>query len=162
MGKILGKNHYAFIDIQNLYLALKGIDIFLNYSRFRVFLREKYHIEKAFIFIGYIEKNKTFYENLKKAGFILVFKPTLTQSGVIKGNCDAELVMHTMIELEHFNKAMIISGDGDFYCLIEHLQKEQKLLKVGIPNKRKYSSLLKKFRSPYFWYIEDSKNKISY
>ena len=34
--------------------------------------------------------------------------------GTVKGNVDAELVLHTMIEYKHFDKAIIVSGDGDF------------------------------------------------
>lgn len=82
--------------------------------------------------------------------------------GQIKGNCDAELVLHTMIEFENFEKALIISGDGDFHCLIEYLEMKEKLLKVGIPNKRKYSSLLKKFRKTYFFYVSDLRQKLNY
>lgn len=62
----------------------------------------------------------------------------------IKGNVDAELVLHTMIEYNNYDKAIIVSGDGDFYCLAEHLAKNEKLLKIIVPNK-KYSSLLRKF-----------------
>jgi hypothetical protein len=50
-----------------------------------------------------------------------------------------------MIELKNFSKAVIISGDGDFYCLIEYLIENNKLFKMLIPDKNKYSSLLKKF-----------------
>jgi len=61
----------------------------------------------------------------------------------IKGNVDAELVLHTMIEWKNYNKAVIVSGDGDFYCLMEHLEENNKLRKIIVPN-RQYSSLLKK------------------
>ena len=62
----------------------------------------------------------------------------------IKGNVDAELVLHTMIEYKNYDKAIIVSGDGDFYCLIEYLANNNKLAKIIVPNK-KYSSLLRKF-----------------
>jgi len=62
----------------------------------------------------------------------------------VKGNVDAELVLHTMIEYPNYKKAVIISGDGDFYCLIEYLVKQNKLLKIIVPNIR-FSSLLRKF-----------------
>ena len=66
-------------------------------------------------------------------------------SGIrIKGNVDAELVLHSMIEYNNYDKAIIVSGDGDFHCLIEYLTKNDKLLKIIVPNK-KYSSLLRKF-----------------
>ena len=64
---------------------------------------------------------------------------------VVKGNVDAELVLRAMIELNSYNKAIIVSGDGDFHCLIEYLFSIKKLFKLMIPNKSSYSSLLRKF-----------------
>lgn len=66
-----------------------------------------------------------------------------------------------MIEYKNFDKALIISGDGDFYCLIEYLERNRKLLKVGIPNKWRYSALLKRFHS-YFFYICDLRHKLEH
>ena len=62
----------------------------------------------------------------------------------MKGNIDADLVLHAMIEFPHYDKAIIVSGDGDFYPLIDYLKAKNKLLKIITPNK-KYSSLLLKF-----------------
>lgn len=142
---MVSKN-FAFIDSQNVNLAIRDQNWKLDLTRFRKYLKDKYSIEKAFMFIGYIATNQTLYTALQEAGFILVFKPTLIlPTGKPKGNVDAELVLHTMIEYPVFEKAMIVSGDGDFYCLIEYLKRQNKLLKVMIPNQYKYSSLLRKF-----------------
>ena len=64
----------------------------------------------------------------------------------MKGNVDAELVLHTMIQYPNYHKAVIISGDGDFYCLVEYLVSKNKLQNLVIPNKYKYSSLLRVFK----------------
>ena len=63
-----------------------------------------------------------------------------------------------MIEIPNYNKAIIVSGDGDFYCLVEYLQKKGKLGKIIVPNKY-YSSLLRKYRS-YIIHAADFKNKV--
>jgi uncharacterized LabA/DUF88 family protein len=46
--------------------------------------------------------------------------PFLVQykNGKIRGNDDAELVLHAMIDIQNYEKAVIVSGDGDFHCLI--------------------------------------------
>lgn len=62
----------------------------------------------------------------------------------VKGNIDAELVLYAMKEMPNYDKAVIVSGDGDFYCLIEYLAEKNKLLTVLAPN-RFYSTLLKPF-----------------
>ena len=59
---------------------------------------------------------------------------------------DAELVLHSMVEYDHYSKAIIVSGDGDFFCLIEYLEKQGKLLKILAPT-RHYSSLLRKYNN---------------
>jgi len=152
---------YAFIDSQNLNLATKSQGWELDFKKFRIYLQDKFNVDKAFLFIGLCPGNESLYKALQEYGYILIFKPTLEVKGKIKGNCDAELVLHCMIEFKNFDKAIIISGDGDFHCLIEHLEKKKKLLKLGIPNKQKYSALLRKF-SNYFFFIGDIKSKVQH
>ena len=62
----------------------------------------------------------------------------------VKGNIDADLVLHAMKELPNYGKAIIVSGDGDFFGLVEYLAEQKKLLHVMTPNWQ-YSSLLKQF-----------------
>lgn len=154
------KSNYAFIDSQNLNLGIKELGWKLDFKKFRVHLKDKYGIEKAFIFIGYMPGNESLYADLQKWGYIVIFKPTLEVKGRIKGNCDAELVLHCMIEKSNYNKAIIVSGDGDFHCLVEYLEQKKKLLKLITPN-HKYSSLLRKF-AQYIVPIHLFKKKIQY
>ena len=60
-----------------------------------------------------------------------------------------------------YDKAIIVSGDGDYFCLIEYLEMQKKLLHVIIPNKTSFSSLLRKYSS-YFVYINDLRGKLEY
>lgn len=144
------KNNYAFIDGTNLYLGIKNQGWRLDYRRFRVFLRDKYNVKKAFIFLGYQPGNETLYKRLQEQGYICIFKPILEyrkgKKVRIKGNVDADLVLYVMIEFLNYDKAIIVSGDGDFYNLVRYLIEKNKLLKIIVPNK-KYSSLLRKFSS---------------
>ncbi len=156
--------NFAFIDSQNVNLGVLGMGWKLDFSRFRIYLYEKYMVEKAFLFIGYIKANESLYEHLRQAGYICIFRPTLAYAnGITKGNCDAELVLHTMIEFPNYNKAIIISGDGDFYCLIKHLIEHNKLEALIVPNESKYSALLKQkvFRS-YTRSLNGLEKKLSY
>lgn len=154
------KNNYAFIDSQNLNLAIRDQGWILNFRRFRKYLKDKYQVDKAFIFIGYIPTNQDLYTALQEDGYILVFKPALhLPTGKIKGNVDAELVLHAMIEYPKYEKAVIISGDGDFFCLVDYLKKKGKLMKLMIPNRYKFSSLLRKFM-PDIVFINDLRNKL--
>jgi len=150
---------YAFIDSQNLNLGTskdiiksgkliyKGWE--LDFRKFRHYLTDKFRIEKAFLFIGFIRKNKELYKFLKSCGYEIVFKPTVNDAqGKPKGNVDAEIVLHSaVIQYPDYDKAVIISGDGDFYCLHQYLEQKKKLLGIIIPNKYSESSLLDQFQS---------------
>lgn len=140
------ENNYAFIDSQNVHLSIKFQGWEVDWYRFRVYLEEKYAVKKAFLFIGFVEGNNRLYAELQDAGFICIFKPTLKyKDGSIKGNVDAEMVLHAMIQYNAYEKAVIVTGDGDFYCLVEHLKTNGKLKTVLVPNFKKYSALLKRF-----------------
>lgn len=71
-----------------------------------------------------LQENASLYTRLQKSGYTLVFKPTLVvKDGCkqrIKGNVDAKLVLHVMIEYPQYDKAIVVSGDGDFHCLVEY------------------------------------------
>lgn len=153
---------YAFIDSQNLNLGVKSQGWVLDFAKFRVYLQEKYKVNKAFLFIGFIPKNRQLYAFLEKSGYKLVYKPVVEsnkKSKSVKGNIDAELVLHTMIEFPNYHKAIIVSGDGDFYCLAEYLEKKNKLGKIIASNKH-YSSLLRKF-SKRIVNVAQFKNKVT-
>jgi len=156
------KNNYAFIDSQNLNLSIQAQGWKLDFKRFRIYLKDMYGISKAFLFIGYVPTNQNLYISLQSYGYILVLKPTLIlPNGKPKGNVDAELVMHAMIEYPNYDKAVIVSGDGDYYCLVEYLEKQNKLLRLIIPNRHKYSSLLRSF-SKKISFMNPLKDKLGY
>ena len=139
---------YAFIDSQNLNLGIRSLGWVLDFRKFRIYLKEKYAVGKVYLFIGQVVGNEKLYTSLQESGYILIFKPTLDfkkgNERITKGNVDTELVLHTMIQWINFDKAVIVSGDGDFYCLIEYLEDHNKLEKIIVPN-HTYSSLLRKF-----------------
>jgi uncharacterized LabA/DUF88 family protein len=155
------KGNYAFIDSQNLNLGVQKIGWKMDWRKFRLWLQEQYGVTHAYMFIGYMAENESLYELMHDHGYLIVLKPTLEikadpndeehkdDKPVVKGNIDADLVLHAMKELRNYDKAVIVSGDGDFFGLIEYLAEQKKLLKILTPNQR-YSTLLKGFEE----YIE--------
>jgi len=158
---------YAFIDSQNLNLGTSkdiikhGKVIYkgwkLDFKKFRRYLADKFRVQKSFLCIGYIKQNERLYRRLKSYGYDLVFKPTVKDGfGKVKGNVDAELVLHSAkIQYDKYDKAVIVSGDGDFYCLHEFLVKNNKLFKIVIPNRKSESSLLRPFQRYKIFLIRD-------
>lgn len=140
-------NNYAFIDSQNLNLGVKSQGWDLDWRKFRQYLRNKYTISNAYLFIGYLPGNEALYTKMQEMGYVVILKPTMElPDKTVKGNVDAELVLHAMIQYENYNKAIIVSGDGDFHCLVEYLVQKNKLLRLLTPNKH-YSKLFREFSS---------------
>lgn len=160
------KEIYAYIDGQNLHSGVKALGWKLDHNKFRDFLEKKLNVTKAYFFIGFMEEHQDLYSNLQESGYILVFKPLIrTDNGEIKGNVDADMVLHAMIDIENYDQAVIVSGDGDFAGLIRHLAGRKKLKQVVIPNKRTFSSLyerLEEYGKGYFTYVENHKKDLSY
>lgn len=170
-GKNRKQNVYAFIDSQNLNLGTSR-DIYknkkliykgwkLDFRKFRQYLWDKFRVKKAFLFLGYVKENEKLYQNLQNYGYTLIFKPTVKdQLGSPKGNVDAELVLHAAaVEFSKFDKAVIVSGDGDFHCLHKFLIERNKLQNIIIPNRKSESSLLKVFQGYKIFLIRD-KDKV--
>ncbi|CAN5179451.1 NYN domain-containing protein [soil metagenome] len=142
-------NNYAFIDSQNLNMGIRASRWRLDYAKFRQYLESEYSITKAYVFIGLVEENQELYTLLEEAGFIMVYKPTISYTvdgkETVKGNVDADLVLHAAaIEYPNYDKAIIVSGDGDFASLIDFLIKRGKLLHLLVPHPR-FSRLLRPF-----------------
>jgi len=156
-------NNYAFIDSQNLNLGIQKLGWKLDYRRFRVYLEEKYGVKKAYVFIGFVALNQSLYDHLQEAGFILKFKPTIPdENGKIKGNIDADLVLRVMLELNDFDKAVIVSSDGDFYSLVQYLYENNKLKVVLSPSEEYCSSLLKQTAKEKIWFMDNLRDKLEY
>ncbi len=157
------ENNFAFIDSQNVYKgAQRDLGWELDWTRFRVYLKHKYDITNAYLFIGFMPEHNDIYDELQKAGFILKFKPVLPNGkDGVKGNVDADLVLQAMIDYPHYDKAVIVSSDGDFYSLARYLYDNQKLLAVLSPHRKTCSSLLRKSARDKMVYMDKLENKLS-
>lgn len=157
------ENNYAFIDGQNLNRGIREQGWILDFKKFKIYLKEKYGVIKAYFFIGYIKENEKIYNFLRKVGYILIFKPIITDHNKqIKGNVDTDLVLKAILEINNYDKAIIVSSDGDFYCLVRHLHKNNKLKYVLSSHINQCSSLLKIEAKEKIIYINRLRNKLEY
>ncbi len=152
----------------------------MDWRKFRQFLRKEYGVTNAYMFIGYMQENESLYEYMHSLGFLVVLKPTLEihnkqpqpnkdgepskdgdkDKSTIKGNVDTDIVLAAMKDMPNYSKAIIVSGDGDFYSLIEYLMAKQKLAWVMSPNWQ-YSTLLKPFEK-YIINLDKFRGRLAY
>lgn len=156
-------NNYAFIDSQNLNLGVQSLGWKLDHKRFRTYLKEKYNVSVAYLFIGYVQANQDLYSFLQGAGYVLIFKPTLPdKDGEVKGNIDADLVLQAMIDYNKYDKAIIVTSDGDFYSLVKYFYKNNKLERVISPYVKTCSVLLRKTAKEKIVFMENLRKKLEY
>ncbi len=173
MEKKTQKGNYAFIDSQNLNLGTQKMGWKMDWRKFLAFLQKEYGVEKAFLFIGYVPENVAMYEQLHDAGYLIVLKRTLEvkkndgdkedkepAKPLVKGNVDTELVLWALKEMPNYNKAIVVSGDGDFFALVEYLDQEKKLQNLMVPNWQ-YSTLLKEYEH-YIVRIDKLRRQLAY
>lgn len=165
-------NNRAFIDGQNLRLGTTSAkpSWTIDLKRFRVFLAEKYKVQQAYYFMGaYDPKNQDLYNALQNYGYVVVFREHAgTSLSHKKGNVDTDIVFEVMRELadrEDFDKVVLVSGDGDYWRMVDYLIKKNRFEKLLVPNVDKLSSLYKKRTSDVYraFLDEDAiKKKIVY
>ena len=157
------ENNFAFIDNTNVHKGIEMLGWKLDLTRFRKLLKERYGVSRAYMFIGYMPGNQDMYRDFQKMGYMLIFKPTLpNKDGAAKGNCDAELVLQAMIDINEYDNAVVITGDGDFQCLVKYLRKINKLGYVISPNRKWCSILLKREARGNHVFIEEMRSKLEH
>lgn len=152
------QRNYAYIDGANLHKGTENLGWHLDYVRFRVWLKERYRVQTAYLFIGLIPARKDLYRYLQEAGFILVYKEVVfDKDGKAKGNCDADLVLQATCDAydKKFEKALIVSSDGDYASLVKFLIEKEKLEAILSPAPKDRCSILLKRTNAPIAYIAD-------
>lgn len=154
------KINIAYIDATNLDRSLKTLGWKMDYTKFRVWLKEKYKIERAYVFIGLIPKYKDLYTYLQSCGFELEFKDVVYSRGIPKGNCDSDLLMKACCDLYEgdLNRAVIVASDGDYAPLVKVLMSKGRLMVILSPAIASKCSILLKRTNASIAYIHDQRS----
>lgn len=155
----------AYIDGANLHKGVESSAWKLDYRKFRSWMRQKFGVASAHLFIGLMPKHADLYTFLQSAGYTLTFKEIVYDgTGKAKGNCDADLVLKATRDFyENMPQAVVlVSSDGDYAPLVRFwLSKRVNCTIVSPAPKDKCSILLKRTGVPIV-YLEEVKHKLSY
>lgn len=143
----------AFIDAQNLHLGTNSESWNIDFKKFRIYLKDKFHVDEAYFFLWFLdEEQQHLYKNLQKSGFIVEFREhTSHMKWKKKWNVDVDIVFEIMkriIEEKDFDKIILVTGDGDYIKLVKYLIKKDLFEKMLFPNKQ-YSSLYHPIKKQY-------------
>jgi len=118
----------AFIDGQNLRYSTSKADApwTVDLKRFRIYLENKYHATEAYYFLGaYNPDYQDMYTSIQRSGYILIFRKHFeTLKSIKKGNVDTDIVFHIMWKIAEqvdFDKIILVSGDGDYFKMVQYL-----------------------------------------
>lgn len=155
--------NYVFIDTQNVNLAIKDQWWKLDWQKLYIYLKDKYQVSKVYLFIWFVPNNQKLYSFFQDIWYHLIFKPVLELSSwKTKWNVDAELVLQAMIDYQKYGKAILISWDWDFSCLVKYLMENNKFLKLIVPNQYKFSYFLRQTAKWRIDSLTNLKEKLSY
>ena len=138
----------VFIDTQNVYHSARNL--YQARVNFGAVLKDAVAGRKLVRAVAYVitteaGDEKNFFEALSKLGIETKTKDLqIFAGGAKKADWDVGLAVDAIKMSPRLDSVVIVSGDGDFYCLIEYLAKQNKLRKIIVPNIR-FSSLLRKF-----------------
>lgn len=112
----------VFIDGSNLFYAASHLQIEIDYVKLLHYLTAKDHLVHIFFYTGYEPTNENqlrFLNWLSHAGFRVITKAVIQASdGVKSANLDVEIAVDMMQLAQHCDTAVLVSGDGDFVCVV--------------------------------------------
>jgi uncharacterized LabA/DUF88 family protein len=127
MQQLRGQRVGVFVDVQNMYYSAKNL--YGAKVNFKEILREAVKGRTLIRAITYVIKadirdEKAFFDALSKIGFEVKAKDLqVFYGGAKKGDWDIGIAMD-MIELgPKLDTVVLVSGDGDFVSLVQHLSK---------------------------------------
>lgn len=135
---------YAYIDNENVNVSIIKQRRKIDREKLYKWLRKEHNVDVVKMFMGKHPDFEKMYDFFEAIGYKLIFRQmNVGGKWPLKGNIDTELVLEAMKDFPHYKKAIIVSGDWDFSCLVEYLRDKKKLGKVIVPNKNRYSEFLK-------------------
>lgn len=152
----------AYIDASNLKFGVEQSGWRLDYVSFRSWLRDKFGVHRAILFMGLVQSNSGLYNYLQSIGYYISFKPAVvSKEGRTKGKVDGELILSIAKDFYEscLEQAILVSGDGDYHCIVEFLKEKNIPITIVSPN-NKYLSLLLKRTNVSIVILEQFKEKL--
>lgn len=172
-----GANNFAFIDGANLHFTYENLGWKLDYQKLRNYLKKKLSVVVAYYFIGKLQEYEDIYTTLESYDYTIKLKdpsPYTTEEEVCpycrrviapemsrnKCDCDSFLTLQVMSDFDMYNKAVIITSDGDFDNLVKRLLQRDKLRMVFAPCKAGCSWLLRSAAKGRIAFIDEYRNEL--
>jgi uncharacterized LabA/DUF88 family protein len=169
--------NFAFIDGANLHLTYENLDWDLDYQKLRNYLYKKLDVAVAYYFIGKSVQYEDIYIKLDTYDYNIKLKepsPYITEEEYCpyckklitpsiqryKSDCDSFITLQIMLDAHIYDKAVLITSDGDFDNLVKWLLLKDKLRIIFAPCKEGCSWLLRSSAKGRIAFIDDYKDEL--
>ncbi|MBD1389182.1 NYN domain-containing protein [Neiella sp. HB171785] len=128
------KSTLILVDVQNVYYTTRqAFGRNFDYNQFWALATSDKTLTKAFAYAidRGDQKQREFQNILRAIGFEVKLKPFIQRSdGSAKGDWDVGITIDAMEYSEQAGQVVLVSGDGDFALLVEHLKNKGKQVMV--------------------------------
>ena len=161
---------YAFVDAANIiYRNSEPNPWKIDLKKLIKYLKERFGTSKILYFGGLDDRNKTqirIYKKLESWGYELRLNPVkrfVNERGewYLKADVDARMAFEAMHLQNDYDRAVFLTGDGDFFWLLEYLvQRKEKIWLLASP--KKTAKELKKIFGPDFANLDNLRSLLEY
>ena len=163
------KRVIIFVDHANIFYNLQKRDIRIDYKRLKEILSKDLHLVGAFVYLGMPDKippeKKNFLKYIKKAGYTIQTRPLrVLSAGTTKQKGIDIFIYKDIVELaeeDAYDKAVLVSGNGDFVDAVKRLKILKKRFEVWSFRKSLSKLLRKEAGKENIRYIDDILNEVS-
>lgn len=161
---------YVFVDAANIiYRDSEPNPWKIDLKKLIKYLQERFSASKVFYFGGLDDRNRTqihIYKKLEEWGYELHLNPVkrfVNERGewYLKADVDARMAFKAMHCQDEYDRAVFMTGDGDFFWLLEHLvQKKERIWLLASP--KKTAKELKKLFGANFANLDNLRSLLEY
>lgn len=161
---------YVFVDAANIIYRDSDVKPWkIDLKKLITYLKERFEAERVFYYGGVDNSNAVqlrLYERLREWGYELRLNPIkrfINDRGewYLKADVDARMAFEAMKYKDDYDRAVFLTGDGDFYWLLEYLlQEKDKIWVVASPDKT--AKELKKLVKGDFANLDNLRNRLEF
>ena len=165
LKKYIKGRTYVFIDASNIIYGASHNGWRMDFEKLIKYLKTRYDANKVFYYAGLDPENKKqlgFYEKLQEFGYILRLVPLKVFSdGTRKGDVDSRMTFEIMKYFGTYNRAVILTGDGDYYWVLEYLIQNKKQVFI-ISFAKRTAPELKKLAKEDFAHLGNLRHQLQF
>ena len=149
----MNKKNFAFIDATNIIYGASDSGWRMDFKKLYRYLKDRFNVSRILYFAGRDKDNLKqlkFYKKLESFGYELYLVPVkVFRDGRKKADVDSRMTFEMMLHKDQYRKTIVMTGDGDFFWILEYLIKIGKIVKLIAHQKSTAKELKQLFRGDF-------------